>query len=265
MPFAQSNGIRLHYQTAGSGDPVLLIMGLSGKGEAWRFQHPVLSQHHQVAWFDNRGVGQSDAPVGSYPIEEMARDALGLMDHLGWPVAHIVGVSMGGMIGQRLALLAPERVRSLALIATSPGGRRHLLTGPGHLRDLLGAASTDDTRRLEAMKRLLFPRAFVEQDPDFVQEVLRLDYGDPGRKHGKQGQIRGVLRHEARPHLDRIRAPTLVVQPGLDRMIRPRASERLVDGIPGAQLLTFPDAGHGVIRQNRDEVSDRLLAHFAAH
>src|SRR2546427_3279997 len=118
MPKVRVNGIGLNYVEAGSGDPLLLIMGFGGDHQAWAFQTPVFAQRYRVIAFDNRGAGQSDVPDVPYTTRMMAEDAIGLLDALRIERAHVLGVSMGGMIAQELALAHPQRVRSLQLHCT---------------------------------------------------------------------------------------------------------------------------------------------------
>lgn len=269
MPDVTVDDVHLHYQvdqTAGAGTPVLLIMGLSVPGSAWRFQHAVLAREHPVCWFDNRGVGGSSAPPPPYTMARMAADAIGLMDHLGWRDAHVVGVSMGGMIAQHLALDHRDRVRSLSLLATHAGGalaRLPAATGTWHfLRALLGPKRG----RIDATAHLLFPADFRAQtDPEWIREVLKKDFGKRPPKEGRRGQLRAVFGHDTRPRLaDLAGVPTLVIKPERDILVRPRESERLHAAIPGSRILRLPDAGHGLLRQDADAINAALLEHFAA-
>src|SRR5258706_4637914 len=119
-----SDGARIHYEVHGSGDPVLLIMGLGSNAYGWHRTIPWLAERYQVIAFDNRGVGRSDVPGGAYTITQMAVDAVAVLDAVGHETAHVVGASLGGMIAQRVGLAHPRRVRSLTLVCTTPGGSR---------------------------------------------------------------------------------------------------------------------------------------------
>src|SRR5205809_7891619 len=119
MPKVTVNGIRMFYEETGGGEPLILIMGFGGDHLAWAFQVRALAEHYRVVTFDNRGAGQSDAPEPPYTIRTMADDTAGLIAALGIERAHVVGVSMGGMIAQELALAYPGRVRSLHLGCTT--------------------------------------------------------------------------------------------------------------------------------------------------
>ena len=120
--FASKDNVRIHYESTGSGPPVLLVMGLGLPAAAWWRTVPVLAESLRVIAFDNRGSGRSDGPPGRYSIAGMAVDAVAVLDAAGIERAHVYGISMGGMIAQETALRYPDRVVALALGATSAGG-----------------------------------------------------------------------------------------------------------------------------------------------
>jgi len=266
VPRAPIGDIEIFYETQGeTGTPVLLIMGLSVRGAAWRFQVPDLATRHRVCWFDNRGVGESDVPPGPYSMAQLAGDAAALLDHLGWEDAHIVGVSMGGMIAQHLAVHHRDRVRSLSLLATTPGGpagRFPPLPGAFHFARVLFARGD---ARLDAVARLLFPpEARRELDPAWLSEILRDDFGTRQPKAGRRGQLRAVMGHDVRRRLGELAGvPTLVVKPEQDILVRPGESEKLHRGIPGSTILRLPRAGHGLLRNTAGELNPALLDHMA--
>lgn len=240
----------LFVEVTGSGEPVLLVMGLAMPGAAWYAMVPGLSARYRVATFDHRGVGRS-GPGARTSIAALVQDTVGVLDHLGWARAHVVGVSMGGMIAQELALQHPERVRTLTLIATHAGGLFDKLLPLQGLLALLGSGSR--ARRLE---RLLHP-------PD-----RRVDLRAPSMPPARGAllaHLRAVRGHDSRARLARIAIPTLVMKPVRDVLVRPSGSDRLAAGIPGARLVAFPRAGHGLIAHDAERAVTELLAHLDAH
>lgn len=241
--------------------PVLLIIGLGAPGSAWVHQIPDLSRHHQVAWYDHRGTGETRAPVRPYTTRRLADDAAGLLDHLGWERAHIVGVSMGGMVAQEFALNHRGRCLSLGLIATRCG--RGLPTRDG-LIQFLRANLAPAGKRLEHLKRLLFPPEYLATaDHDRLDRILSADFDAPIPPGHRMAQIQAAMRHDTRSRLHRLAGlPTLIVKPARDLLIRPSESDRLHRRIPGATLYTLADSGHGVIRQCPRRLNRALLEHF---
>ncbi len=261
----RGNGVRLAYEVTGSGTPVVLVMGFVMRGAAWRFQVPALSARHTVCTLDNRGAGRTVAPLRPWTMGVFADDVRALLDARGWDRAHVVGVSMGGMVAQELALRAPDRLRSLTLIATHAGGARARVPPRRGLRALLQAeVARESGARHRAVARMLFPDAFLERcDRTWLEGVLHEDFGQPVPLPRQLAQYAAILRHDTRRRLSAISAPTLVVKPGEDALVPPEESERLASTIPGARLFELPDAGHGLIRQCADELNDALLEHFA--
>src|SRR2546428_1807377 len=118
MPRVRIGELELFHTADGAGEPVLLLMGLGGEHHAWDLMRPELARRHRLVLLDNRDAGASDEARGAYGLDDMASDALGVMDALGIERFHVVGASMGGAIAQRLALQAPTRVATLILLCT---------------------------------------------------------------------------------------------------------------------------------------------------
>ena len=118
MPKARVKEIDIYYEVHGQGEPLILIMGLAGGHGAWFFQTRAFKKYYRVITLDNRGVGKTDKPSGPYTVKMMADDTVGLMDYLGVDKAHLLGVSLGSMIAQEIAISYPERVRKLILGCT---------------------------------------------------------------------------------------------------------------------------------------------------
>lgn len=265
MPYFERPGAELFYEQAGSdGTPVLLLMGFGMPGRMWAGQVSALKHHHRVAWLDNRGSGDTKARAGLYSTSLMANDAAALLDRLGWDQAHVVGVSMGGMIAQQLALSQRRRIRSLTLIAThSGGGTAGLPTARGLQLAALGSFGPRD-RRLEAFQELIFPGQYLQEiDQARVEAALRKEYVGKASPWSRLSQLAAVARHRARPRLGELAGlPTMVVVGGRDLLIRPGETRRLHRLIPGARLVVFEEAGHGLLSQCRDALNKEILDHL---
>ncbi len=122
MSAAKIGDTQIHYEEYGEGPPLIMILGLGQDTATWEFQISDFSEHFRLILLDNRDSGKSSRIPEAYTTETMARDILGLMDHLGIARAHLLGTSMGGMIAQQVALMAPERVISLVLASTTSWG-----------------------------------------------------------------------------------------------------------------------------------------------
>lgn len=264
MPFANTNGVRLHYTVQGSGPPVLLIMGLGAPAERWALTAAGLSHAFTVCTYDNRGAGRSEAPTPPYTVAAMARDALGLLDALGWERAHVVGLSMGGMIAQRVALLAPGRVRSLGLLATHAGGWSARPTWTA-ARGVLAQAFSSQEARLRHVVHMVHTPAYREAVgvPALVAEMARLlELAPPS--HGFVGQVVATMRHRTLAELPMLRGrfPAMVAVGGDDAMIRPRNSVLLAEAL-GAELVRFPGLGHALHIEDPDAVNGALRRLFS--
>lgn len=264
MPLTDSTP-RLAYGLEGaSGPPVLLIMGFGMSGVVWRPQVEALREGHRVVWYDHLGVGDSEPPPSWPTMATMARDAERLLDTLGWQSAHVVGVSMGGMIAQELALSAPSRLRSLTLIATHPGGLRACLpSGEGLLR-FVQANVGGPAERVRALKRLLYtPEFLAGVDEEQMDRRMTDMVGKRAARATVRGHLGAVLRHRTEARLGSLRIPTLIVRPGRDLLIAPRSSDTLAREIPGARVVRFDDAGHGLTFQCAAALNRELALHVA--
>ena len=262
----------LRYFRAGERGPaVLLVMGLGMRGELWRPQVEGLRATHRLAWFDHRGVGESGpAPSRRLRTRDLAADALRVADALDaearaagdasrrWERFHVVGVSMGGMVAQELALAAPARVRSLTLIATFGGGslRARLPSLPGVRGFVAANLAREPEARIRALQALLYPPEFLaNSDVGALTERMRAQLTKRVPRETLLGQLHAVFRHDALGRLPQLTMPTLIVRPGRDLLVRPTNSDRLSERLPHARRLELPDAGHGVIFQSAREVN----------
>jgi pimeloyl-ACP methyl ester carboxylesterase len=242
MPFTTRDGVRLHWEEQGSGTPVLLCMGASYSGAMWYPAVESLSPHHRVIWWDNRGTGRSEA-TSVASIEDMASDALAVLDAAGETSAHVYGVSLGGVVVQQIALQAPERVRSLVVGCSgilSPDKRRapvwltwlalHLpkgvvakLTGRG---GGYGSACTPEraARDLEQLAKENPSKTAIKQQQDALRAYSVT-----------HEQIAGLT------------VPTLVLHGTEDKLVPYRWGVELAETLPGARLVTFEGAAHNYL------------------
>jgi len=244
MPKVRVNGIGLNYVEAGSGDPLLLIMGFGGDHLAWAFQTPVFAQRYRVIAFDNRGAGQSDVPDVPYTTRMMAEDAIGLLDALRIERAHVLGVSMGGMIAQEVALNHPERVRSLQLHCTlaRPDGYMHALLESWRM--VRTKVSPEEWMRIVALW-LFSPRTYAER-PEFVEAVIQTGIATPNpfTITGFLRQGDAVRTHDTLDRLGKLRQPALVSVAEDDILVPARFSRALAAAVPRAELRLIDGAGH---------------------
>jgi 3-oxoadipate enol-lactonase len=254
---------RLSFELHGDAGPrVLLVMGFGMGGHLWRPQVEGLRETHRLLTFDHAGIGQSEAPEGLPTMATMARGALRLLDEVGWRDAHVVGVSMGGMISQELALLAPERVRTLTLIATHAGGPGAVIPPLPGLALFLRSNTTGPTGRVAALKRLLYtPEFLAEVDVEALDRRMHDMLGRRASRRVIGGHLHAVLRHDTRSRLARIQAPTLIIRPGRDVLVHPRNSDVLARHIPRARLLRFDHAGHGITFQCAADLNREIAQH----
>lgn len=257
---------KLSYSLHGDeGEPVLLVMGFGSGKELWQPQIDDLSRDHRLIALDNRGVGESELGNEPLTMRVFARDLLRLIDELKEEKVHLVGVSMGGMISQEFAIRYPERLRSLTLIATHPGGL-HVFPKPMGLYYFSKAFRGSASQRLKAMRSMLYPQEYVDSvGEEALAERMRKMMGPATPMETIRAHFLAIVRHRTVSRLHKISAPTLIVRPIKDILVNPAASLTLHRRIRGSKLLEIPGSGHGLLFQSADEVNAALRAHFAAH
>jgi len=257
MSTVRVGDIEMYYEQHGSGEPLLLVMGLAADSTAWMFQVPDFAARYRTIVFDNRGVGRSSKPSGPYSIHQMADDAAGLLDALDIARAHVVGVSMGGMIAQELALRHPKRVRGLVLGCTYPEPdadaerqRQFSVQQLGGHITAAGATEIDlSTIDPLAFFQTLIPRVFNQSFIDTELPKLLQIFGGALQwgfsMEAILGQVEAVMGHKATDRLHQIGSPTLVITGDADLLVSPANSDVLARNIPGAKLVKIPGGSHG--------------------
>ncbi len=263
MPTVRVGDIEMYYVEAGAGEPLLLIMGFGGDHTAWAFQTGVFATRYRVIVFDNRGAGQTSSPDHPYTTAMMAADAHGLMDALGIDRAHVIGVSMGGMIAQELALAHPDRVRSLHLGCTFARPDTYMRALNAAWRDMRIGLGRDATLRTLALW-LFAPTTYADR-PDLVEMLLQNALANPYPQSvaGFLRQGEALAAHDTHDRLEAIRCPTLVSVAEDDILVPPRFSREIAKRIPGAELHLVQGAGHCYFLE-RPEVFNELSLDFIA-
>jgi 3-oxoadipate enol-lactonase len=264
MEFEHINGIDICYDLYGSGEPLLLIGGFGMTREFWDLQIQDLKKHFKVIVFDNRGAGKSTVPVEPFTMSDMAADTIALMDALHVESAHVLGVSMGGMITQLLCLDHGERIRKAVLGCTSHGGKNAVQTGEKAGAALAQAANPDLTPEQAARMLIpfLFSRQFAEEQPERVETFIQLSVENCLSVEGAAGQMGALDSFDTEHRLREINAPVLILAGSGDRLVPTENSKQLLDHIPNAKLRIIPGAGHNFFYEKAPELNRILLDFF---
>lgn len=250
MPVAKVGDINLCYKVSGEGQPLILITGFASAQNLWYSQVRTFSKHYRVVTFDNRGFGKSDKPPGAYTTKMMAGDTIALMDHLGIEKAHLVAGSMGGMIAQEMAIDHPQRVGKLVLFCTTAGGQpwRDILfdlieaSDPGWNRSKPDLTGTNLQKFMVAMASRSFNGKLYQL---LIMPLVKLQ-ARLGKLEVPVGQLEAIISHNTLERLDKIQAPTLILEGGKDRVMPPHSSEVLASGIKGAKLVVIKEGAHAL-------------------
>lgn len=262
--YVQVDDARLAYRRRGEGPPVILIQGVGVHGEGWRPQVNVLAGKYSCLWFDNRGVGDSQPPSVRLSVDRMARDTAAILDAVNWTNAHVVGHSLGGLVALRLALSAPDRVRSLSLLCTFARGRD---AGSSARMAWIGLRTRLGTRRMRRaafLEILAAPGALRGVDRERMALDVAPLFGHDLADHPPiEGEQLAALRAEdVTNELHRISAPTLVLSAAFDPISPPALGRAIAAAIPGARYDLLGDQSHGAPILAADTVNARLLAHL---
>ncbi len=264
MPVAKLKDININYDIVGKGEPLVMIMGLGSGKSDWIFQVPFFKKHYQVVTFDNRGVGKSDKPAGPYSTRIMADDTIGLMDYLGIQKAHILGVSMGGMIAQEIAINYPERIKKLVLSCTYACDEGNL---SGFTPEWNQAADVYQQGKLSttipAMFNNIIPVMFNRRIYKLLFLSLKIVRGDAMKPLVIETfkAHRGACNtHQALDRISMIKCPTLVIAGTKDKLIKPSSSEIIAKRISGAKLVKLEGGSHTFMVEMRDRFNQEVLS-----
>jgi 3-oxoadipate enol-lactonase len=264
MSLVRVGEIELDYERSGSGPPLLAIMGMSGTALHWGEPFlQALRESFEVIVYDHRGVGASSRLSGPVTIAQMADDAAGLLDALEIDSAHVLGISMGGMIAQELTLAHPERVRTLTLGCTYCGGEGSALAAR-EVMQRLGEAmmSGDRERALRAGFEINLSAAAAAEEETW-RTFLEISARRAVAVSVVMAQLQACTSHDTNLRLARLQMPTLVIH-GTEDQLLPVANGHLIASlIPGARLEIFDGVGH-LFFWERPRSSAELIAEHAA-
>lgn len=281
MSSANINGLTIEYEVDGAGAPLVCVAGLGMQLTGWptEWVDKWVARGRQVIRIDNRDVGLSGKTAGPMPtvrqlvlatlmpkrahspytVAEMSDDVAGVLTHLGIERADVVGVSMGGMISQSLAIRHPQRVRSLTSIMSNTGDRHNGKPDRKLLRQVSKAFSRDGKPTVEdglKMFRLISSPSFDEAE---MREQIRIGIERSPDQLGTRRQLMAIAASADRTAaLGKVTAPTLVIHGLLDKLVLPSGGIATAKSVPGSRLLMFPDMAHDLPRHRLDEVIDAI-------
>lgn len=235
--------MKLAWDRRGNGAPLLLIHGLGYARWGWEPVLPELAEQFDVILFDNRGIGESDAPPGPYTVAEMAADAVQVLDEAGVARAHVVGTSLGGMIAQELALAYPERVDRLVLACTTPGGQKAHPMPQVTVALMAEAATLEPAVALRRFVENALAPATVAAHPELVEQIMAHRLATAQQPAAWAAQASAGATFDAYDRLGALAAPTLVQHGDEDVVVDPRNADLLVELLPDARLERVP-GGH---------------------
>ncbi len=261
MPRAELPATAIHYERRGTGAPLLLVQGLSGTHASWGEPFlRLLERDFDVVAYDHRGIGASAPWRTPFTIADLAADARGLLDHLGWRRAHVLGISMGGMVAQELALSDPDRVRTLALGCTYCGGEQAALATPeilAMLRQSWGGADAAPAPPAPGAEGLLGTLAAHLSSGTLARMALAV----PAPLAAVFLQLQAVGGHDTSARLPDLRIPTLVLHGTRDPVLPPSNGELIARLVPGARLELLQGAGHLFWHEQPARVAGLVRAH----
>ena len=265
MATVRVGNVNLYCEEWGSGEPLLLIMGMGANTTDWEPQIQALCKEHRLIAFDNRGSGRSDRPDEPVTMERLADDAVALLDSFGVERSHVFGMSMGGMIAQELALRHPQRLLTLILGATMCGGLNAVHPPMKRIMEWIGTRDLPPREAAEAGLPFLYSQRFIDDmKEDLINSSLRTAHLR-APKDTVHHQLRAITRFDSYHRLPSIQAPTLVMTGSEDLLVPAENSRILANRIPQAEFVEFGGMGHGFLRESSPQVNETLLAFLRGH
>jgi pimeloyl-ACP methyl ester carboxylesterase len=265
VPTLDIDGTDIYYERRGAGEPLLLLQGLGGNSLHWGESFlSALEDTFELILYDHRGAGRSGALTGECTTPGLAADAAALLDALAIDAAHLVGISMGGMVAQELALAHPERVRTMTLGCTYPGGPEAKMTDMAVVAMLAEAVLSGDEERTRRTGYDVMIAPEYAADPANYAVYAEVAAQYPASIPVLMAQLEAVGGHDTSARLAGIGAPTLVIHGTADRLMDSVNGELLARLIPGARLELLDGAGHLFFWEQPERSAQLVREHVAA-
>ncbi|MBM3676264.1 MAG: alpha/beta fold hydrolase [Actinobacteria bacterium] len=261
MPMARSGEVGIHYEDGGAGEPVVLVPGLGMATPVWADARRRLEPTCRVLTVDPRGSGQSGKPAGPYTGDTVAGDLEAVLDDAGVDAAHVVGMSMGGLVAQSLAVRRPERVRSLVLVSTYAVADEWLRRALGFRRRVIEEMGF--SAQFELAVLFVFSPKALRTIPDFVHGLEERIAANPPDEAAYRAQLDFCLAHDETAALPGVRVPTLVVSGAEDALTSRFAGRDLAGLVPGAVYREVPEASHGMVWEEPELFASLVAEHVA--
>jgi pimeloyl-ACP methyl ester carboxylesterase len=272
MPFVRraddTTILDLYYEANGSGEPVVLIGGLTSTLELWAQQVPALAARYRVITPDNRGSGRSTVMPddGDRSIATFAADLLFLLDALELERVRLVGASMGGMIAQEFALRYGDRLVSLCVACSHAGGPEVVAAEPAAVQALVRGSGDDATAaERSAALRVAFHERTLVDNPAAITGYEESKRRWPHARDEVTQRVTAVSRWRADDRLTSLRVPTLYLTGDSDQLVPPENSRRLAARVPHAELAIVERAGHVFMCERPAATNQILLEWFGRH
>jgi pimeloyl-ACP methyl ester carboxylesterase len=264
MPTQRVGDINIYYEVHGEGpQTVVMIHGLTLHSGIFREQTPEFSCHFRTILFDNRGAGRTDKPDEPYTMRQLAADTVGRMNALQVRRAAVMGVSMGGMIAQELALNYPERLSSLVLACTHFGGKGAIRASSDTENAIAaGSAPTPEQRQLQF--KALFSDETLERRPEVIEKVNEIRAVHPLPAFALMRRMQALRGHDTAERLKSIEIPTMIMTGQEDRLVVPDNARMIAEHIPNAMLKELP-GGHVFFMEHPAEFNSLVIDFIKAH
>jgi len=272
MPKIKVRDIEMYYEIRGEGRPLLMIMGFLANADCWDplCLMPTLTDRYKLILFDNRGSGRTDYPGDpgeEFTIRLMADDAAALLDALGIEHAHVMGISMGGMIAEELAVNYPEKVDKLILASTYCGGEKSVSVPDKAANTIMEIGAEVEKRGAwdHEVADMLLPNVFTDEyiteNPGAVYIAAELILAAPTGIEALSEQVLAILTLDVCSQLSQIKAPTLILAGKKDRYIPSDNAAIITKRIPGSKVIYLENSGH-MLMEETEQVTDAVVEFF---